>query len=37
MVDKGAVLTEEEFKSVVDYLVANFGEGAAKPKASEAE
>jgi cytochrome c5 len=23
---------QEEFKAVVDYLVANFGEGTAKPK-----
>jgi len=32
MVDKGAVLSDEEFKTVVDYLVANFGEAPAKPK-----
>jgi hypothetical protein len=33
MIDKGAVLSDDEMKTVVDYLVANFGEGAAKPKA----
>jgi cytochrome c5 len=33
MVDKGAVLSDEEFKTVVDYLAANFGEAPAKPKA----
>lgn len=32
MVDKGAVLSDEEFKTVVDYLAANFGEAAPKPK-----
>ena len=32
MVDKGAVLSDDEFKTVVDYLVANFGEAPAKPK-----
>jgi len=32
MIDKGAVLSDEEFKTVVDYLVANFGETPAKPK-----
>ena len=30
MVDKGASLSDDEFKTVVDYLAANFGE--AKPK-----
>lgn len=32
MVDKGAVLSDEELKTVVDYLVANFGEGTPKAK-----
>lgn len=32
MIDKGAVLSDEEFKTVVEYLVANFGESPAKSK-----
>ena len=32
MIDKGAVLTDDELKTVIDYLVANFGETPAKPK-----
>jgi hypothetical protein len=32
MVDKGAVLSDDEMKTVVAYLVANFGEAPAKLK-----
>jgi virginiamycin B lyase len=32
MVDKGAVLSDDEMKTIVAYLVANFGEAPAKPK-----
>jgi virginiamycin B lyase len=32
MIDKGAVLTDDELKTVVDYLVAKFGESPAKSK-----
>ena len=32
MVDKGAVLSDDEMKTVVAYLVANFGETPPKPK-----
>jgi cytochrome c5 len=32
MVEKGAVLSDEEFKTVIAYLVANFGDSSAKPK-----
>jgi virginiamycin B lyase len=32
MVDKGAVLSDDELKSVIAYLAANFGEAPAKPK-----
>jgi virginiamycin B lyase len=32
MIDKGAVLSDDELKTVVDYLAANFGETPAKSK-----
>jgi cytochrome c5 len=32
MVEKGAVLSDEEFKTVIAYLVANFGDSPGKPK-----
>jgi virginiamycin B lyase len=32
MIDKGAILSDEEFKTVVDYLIANYGEKSGKPK-----
>jgi len=32
MVDKGAVLSDEERKTIIDYLAANFGETPAKSK-----
>ena len=32
MVDKGAVLCDDELKSAIAYLIANFGETQAKPK-----
>jgi cytochrome c5 len=32
MIDKGAVLSDDELKAVIDYLAANFGEAPAKAK-----
>jgi hypothetical protein len=32
MVDKGAVLSDDELKTVIAYLAANFPEAPAKPK-----